>query len=378
MSGDTRPKSGGGEDSRLTWRQRLLENWRGDAPPFFYLKPLGWLYGLGASLRRRVLPSLSPPSIAGLPVISFGNLTVGGSGKTPMSLALARLLIDNGYRPAVLSRGYGRTPSLRPASVVVSRGEGPIVSVEESGDEPWMMASELPGLTVIVDVDRVQGAEKAKELGADIIILDDGFQQLRLEVNRRILLIPADKPFGNKAVLPAGPLRENLSAHRFADLLVATGAAEPTAEVLELAQERPVFAAEYKPIGWRSLRERYRKPIEFMAGRKVMAFCGLGRPDGFLRTLEKLGLDIRRFIDFDDHQVYDRPVLNEIGFHLMDSGAEVLVTTAKDAVKIPPDFPLPLMYLQMQMEINRPDDFFKAVMEGIEAANQAGKPPWAH
>ena len=168
-------------------------------------------------------------------MVSFGNLTVGGSGKTPMTLALARLLLDKGFKPAALSRGYGRDQSLRPSSLVVSRGQGPLASVEESGDEPWMMAQEQPGLIVVVDADRVQGARTAEELGANFIILDDGFQQLGLAIDCRVLLIPAREPFGNRAVLPAGPLRERLSAHKAADMIVSTGAGQPADEARVLA-----------------------------------------------------------------------------------------------------------------------------------------------
>lgn len=359
MSGEGQGRPGG---ESTGFRRRLLDNWRQGRTPFFYLRPLGWIYGLGAALRRGLLPKISPGQRAGVPVISIGNLSVGGSGKTPMALALARLLMDKGFKPAVLSRGYGRNPALQPGSLVVSRGLGPELKVEESGDEAWMMAAELPELVVVVDADRVQGAATARALGADIILLDDGFQQLRLQADCRLLLIPARKPFGNGAVIPAGPLRERLSAHRHADILITTGAAEPAAEAVDLARGRPLFAADYKPLGWRSLREPYRRPVEFLAGRKIMAFCGLGRPETFRRSLEKLNLDIRRFLVYDDHQVYDRPVLNEIGFHLLDCGAEALVTTAKDAVKLPPDFPLPLMYLQMRLELDRPDDFLAAVI----------------
>ena len=359
----------GGEELK-SWRQRLLDNWREGEAPFYYLKPFGWLYGLGAGLRRACLPKILPGVKIDAPVISFGNLTVGGSGKTPMVLTLSRMLMEEGFKPAVLSRGYGRT-SVLPSSLVVSQGLGPIVNVEESGDEPWMMASELPGLRVVVDADRVQGARTALDLGADVIILDDGYQQLRLAVDCRVLLIPAHKPFGNRAVMPAGPLRERISAHRFADVVITTGALEPTDQAREMAGDRPLFAADYKPLGWRALRDPYRKPLEFMAGRKVMAFCGLGRPGGFWRTLAKLDLGVCRFLSFDDHQIYDRPTLNEIGFNLMDSGAEVLVTTAKDAVKLPPDFPLPLMYLQMRMELDKPEDFLQAALSKLRAESKA-------
>ena len=358
------PAGSGLADRLARW---LETGWQGERPcPV--LRPLGAIYGLGAVLRRKLYGPVFKVERAARPVVSIGNLTVGGSGKTPMCLALARFLLDRGYRPAVLSRGYGRREDggWQPP-IVVSRGAGPEVPPEVGGDEPWLMADELDGLRVVVDSDRARGAGAAiEDLGADILILDDGFQHLKLAADCRILMAPAHKPFGNGAVLPAGPLREPVSAHRLADILIASGAESPTPEVLELAGGRPVFAAKYRSVGWQPLGNHHIEPLETLAGPPVFAFCGLGRPDSFLRSLRALGLKLRRFTALRDHQVYDRPTLNRLGLDYLASGAEVMVTTAKDAAKLPAGFPLPVKILKMEMSLDRPDEFISAVLRVME------------
>lgn len=353
-------RAGSGLVDRLA--RRLESSWRADRPcPM--LRPLGFLYGLGTMLRRKLYGPVFKGARAEKPVISIGNLTVGGSGKTPMALTLARLLLAAGHRPAVLSRGYGRRPDAGyEPPITVSRGSGPEVPPEAAGDEPWLLAAELPELRVVVDADRARGAKKAVDLGADVLILDDGFQHLKLAADGRILMIPASRPFGNGAVLPAGPLREPAPAHRLADILVAAGAPTPPPEVLALAEGRQVFAAEYRSGGWRALNSDIIEPLEALAGRPVFAFCGLGRPDSFLRSLRALGLNLRRFTALRDHQVYDRPTLYQLGLDFTASGAEVMVTTTKDAVKIPADFPWPVRALTMDLVLDRPEEFRAAVL----------------
>ncbi|MDL2260068.1 tetraacyldisaccharide 4'-kinase [Deltaproteobacteria bacterium OttesenSCG-928-K17] len=353
------PASGLADAARLA----LEKSWQGEKP-LAALRPLGALYGWGAALRRGLRARFFPAGRAALPVVSIGNLTVGGSGKTPMCLAVAELLLGAGFRPAVLSRGYGRrkTPG-QSGPLVVSKGEGPLAAPAESGDEPWLMASRLPGLIVVVDADRLRGAAAAKDCGADFLILDDGFQQMRLAADCRVLLVPAEKPFGNQAVLPAGPLREPLKFHRLADILVTTGADEPSGAALALALNRPLFAAPYRAVGWRGPGGGMDlKPLNFLAGRKVAAFCGLARPAGFERGLAALKLDLRRFTVLADHQAYDHGVLAELTRGFLEAGADCLVTTAKDAVKIPPDFPIEVFSLEMKMELNHPAEFLQALM----------------
>ena len=336
-----------------------------EAAPLPLLKPLSQAYGWGAGLRRKLHSAFGLSERASRPVISLGNLTVGGSGKTPLVLTLAAFLLEKGHRPAVLSRGYGRRP-LRPAPLVVSRGTGPLAGPAESGDEPWLMAADLPALRVVVDKDRRRAARTAvTELEADVLILDDGFQYLSLAADCRILLAPGLRPFGNGAVLPAGPLREPLSAHRLAHILVSTGAPDPAPALTALAQGRPVFTAAHHPRGWRPLGGTELKPPEALAGRPALAFCGLGRPDSFQRTLRQLGLDIRRFLALADHQAYDRRLLTGLGLAFTASGAKYMVTTAKDAVKLPPDWPWPVLVLQTELRLYEPQAFFQAVLKAL-------------
>jgi tetraacyldisaccharide 4'-kinase len=210
------------------------------------------------------------------------------------------------------------------------------------------------------------------ELGADILILDDGFQYLPLAADCRILLAPARRPFGNGAILPAGPLREPLAVHRLAHILVSTGEPSPAPELTALAQGRPVFTAVHRPQGWRRPSETELRPPEALAGRPVLAFCGLGRPDSFLETLRHLNLDIRRFLALADHKTYGRRLLAGLGLAFTASGADFMVTTAKDAVKLPPDWPWPVLVLQTELRLDDPQAFSQAVLKA--AAMNDGRP----
>ncbi len=345
--------------------ERLTNSWQ--EKPHWALLPWGFLYGGLAKVRRLWAETFAPPQTIDLPVVALGNLTVGGTGKTPLTLALAQALITQGYRPAVLTRGYGRqTKNAPPLPLLVSAGNGPLVSAEISGDEPWLMAAQMPGLMVIVDPNRFRGAQLARNLSADILLLDDGWQQLKLATNCRILLLPAELPFGNGAVLPAGPLREFPVAHRRAHILVTTSAKEVSAKTKELAQGRPCFAADYLPGGWLDLPHLFQGQSQepaSLTGSSVVAFCGLGRPSSFERTLRQLGIQIAQFHAFPDHHIYDQATLTELEQSFTKSGAEFMVTTAKDAVKLPPTWPWPVKVLQIDLRLNEPTEFLATVIK---------------
>ncbi|KXS56020.1 MAG: hypothetical protein AMR96_05060 [Candidatus Adiutrix intracellularis] len=342
---------------------RITRTWL-EEKPLLLLKPLSSIYGLATTLRRLLYPYFSQTAQAGKPVISLGNLTVGGTGKTPLCLTIARLLLELHFRPAILSRGYKRQNSQTATSTIVSRGHGPTLEVADSGDEPWLMAAELPEARVVVDSDRRRAAITAVDnLDANILILDDAFQYLALKTDCRLLLLPAFRPFGNGALLPSGPLREPIAAHRLAQILVNTGTDEPTPEALTLAAGRPLFTAAYHFSSWRYLSQNELKPPESLAGRKVFAFCGLARPDSFKQSLLSLGIELKDFLSLPDHQIYNRSLLNDLGLAFLASGAEFIVTTTKDAVKIPPTFPLPVLIPKTEMRINRADDFIKTIFD---------------
>jgi tetraacyldisaccharide 4'-kinase len=274
-----------------------------------------------------------------VPVISVGNLTFGGTGKTPTAVALARELVRMGRRPAVLTRGYKRLDD-RQAVVV---GPDPRQTAAEVGDEPLEMARRLPGVPVIVDADRVRGGAEAQRQGADVVVLDDGFQHLRLERDLDLVLVDAGDPWGGGRMPPLGRLREPLTALARADAVLITKVpaqwrpvvAEIESVLDRVAPRLQVFVSRMRPsrvhvpgVGWRE--------PEVLSGQRVMAFAALGRPGGFAATLAEAGAEVAATRWFPDHHTLTEQELSEL-IDRATAASAVLVTTAKDAVKLRPD-----------------------------------------
>lgn len=277
-----------------------------------------------------------------LPVVSVGNLSFGGTGKTPAVIALVRDLVRRGRRPAVLTRGYGRSD--RDQRVVV--GPEPRLRAAEIGDEPLELAHRLPGVPVIVDADRARGGREAERLGADIAVLDDGFQHLGLERDLDLVLLDAGDPWSGGRMPPRGRLREPLAALSRADAVLITKlprdwrpvAARIEAEVRDIAPGLPVLAARLLPFRVRTPDDPARDPAA-LAGRRVYAFAGLGRPEGFAATLAEAGAELVGSRWFADHHPYSARELAEVTAAAA-AAAAVPVTTAKDAVKLRADAPV--------------------------------------
>jgi tetraacyldisaccharide 4'-kinase len=290
------------------------------------------------------------------PVVSVGNLSVGGSRKTPMCAWLANALNDLGLKTAILSRGYGRKKNFfLKEPVLVSAGSGPLVQPEVSGDEPYLLAG-LTGSMVLVCSRRVRAALEAQRLGADILILDDGFQHLALHRDVNILMLAGRFPLGNGRVLPAGPLRENLSAGCRAHLLVAdrnSGSVNPWS--------LPVFKASLKLRGLKFLHSESRLPVEAVKSRRMAAFSGLARPGDFKNTLLSWGLNPVVFQSWPDHTAYDRTILKGLTELYLNSRADYLLTTAKDAVKLS-GLSWPTLVLETELEPEEPDKLLGAVL----------------
>jgi tetraacyldisaccharide 4'-kinase len=274
-----------------------------------------------------------------MPVISVGNLTFGGTGKTPTVIALARDLVRMGRRPAVLTRGYKR---LDDGQVVVV-GPEPRQTAAEVGDEPLEMARRLPGVPVVVDADRARGGAEAQRLGADVVLLDDGFQHLRLERDLDLVLIDAGDPWGGGRLPPLGRLREPVAALERADAVLITKAPaewRPLAAEIErvigrVAPRLQVFISRVRPSRVKVPGEGW-MGSEVLTGRRVMAFAALGRPDGFSDTLAEAGAEIVASRWFPDHHPYTDQELSEVVGEAEKASA-IPVTTAKDAVKLPSD-----------------------------------------
>lgn len=334
----------------VAFHNRMME----DKPEFvpalasLALAPAGRLYGTIGDFRvflyrRGLLSSYR----AGVPVISVGNLAVGGTGKTPAVDYLVKLLRGEKKRVAVVSRGYGaRVQGVR----VVSAGSGPVLSPAECGDEPFLLARRNPEAVVLVAPKRREGVRLAEErFGAQVILLDDGFQHLAVERDLDIVLLDAQRPFGNGRVFPAGILRENRSALRRAGIFLLTRCPEP------LPVDPPGLAGMV-------LHSRHRLsttgisldgrevPLSALAGKRGAAFAGIAHPERFYSDLERGGLTLTARVSFADHVAYGREQIER----LADGCGEVdyLITTEKDGVKLDGHrFPVPCYQVPMTLQV---------------------------
>jgi tetraacyldisaccharide 4'-kinase len=284
------------------------------------LNVLGAVYGRAARLRRSWYAN-HPEACRRLdcPVISVGNLVVGGSGKTPLVAAIARLLIARGQRPSILSRGYARRRSTE-GVVVVSDCRRVMATVEESGDEPQMLARMLPGVPVLVSTDRYLAGRVAEtRLDCTVHVLDDGFQHLQLARDTDLLIVaPSDL---DARVLPAGPLREPVDAGRHADAIVIPGSYEEAVAVGAALGVSPVF----------TMTRRYGAA---RPGARVVAVAGIARPERFFAALRDGGWSVLEEMTFPDHHWYTARDLAAIEQARERTGADAVITTEKDAVRV--------------------------------------------
>jgi len=301
------------------------------------LRAREWMYARGV-LRARALPC---------PVVSVGNLTVGGTGKTPAVMLAARTLQSLGHRPAVASRGYGRRS--RGVQVVSDPG-GIRLEPEEAGDEPFLLARRLPGVPVVVGGNRYEAGRAAVErFGSTALVLDDGFQHRTVAKNLEIVMARARRPWGNGRLLPGGPLREPLDALARADLVVASGArgpqdvAEIAAAVARRAPRVPLVAAAYVPTECWEVPSMRTVTLTTLRESRPLAFAGIAAPDEFRRTLEDAGVAPAGLVEFPDHHWYTPDDLAGLDRRAAAAGAGALITTEKDWTRLrrlPPPRPL--------------------------------------
>ena len=312
------------------------------APKFWYrsrswqafsLSPLGMVYARATARRQKN----ARPTRMDIPVICIGNLNVGGTGKTPTTIAIAQMLISRGIAVHIVSRGYGG--SLQ----AVTRVDPRVHTADETGDEPLLMAAFAP---TWVANERVAGARAAQNAGADVILLDDGFQDPSLIKDLSIIVVDATRGFGNGRCLPAGPLREPVHVGlKRANAVISIGKPEAQSQFRERAADQLDRIAHITA----SL-----KPIEMgmpWAEGRYLAFAGIGDPEKFFATLRGLGAPLVRTVALDDHQKLARPMIQRLMKEAQSMNAQ-LVTTEKDAARLPADLRSGILSLPVRLEFD--------------------------
>jgi tetraacyldisaccharide 4'-kinase len=324
----------------------------------------------------------------GCQVISIGNLTVGGTGKTPVVEVFARALQQNGRRVAILSRGYKKAETplpvklknlltfnapIQPPPRIVSDGRKLLLDSALGGDEPYMLASNLPEVCVLVDKDRVKSGRYAiQKLGCDTLILDDGFQYLRLKHRVDIVLVDRTNPFDNGFVLPRGLLRESVRHLSRATFIFITksagdGSPELRQQIRSLNDKAEIAECRHTPRHLQDVFTGEQKPLEFLRGLKVAALSGIAAPRGFEESIQRLGGELVFRKRFADHHRYTQQEILDMINTSRDRGADAILTTEKDAVRFPKieRRDVPVYFLRVEIELLSGEESFNDLISRI-------------
>jgi tetraacyldisaccharide 4'-kinase len=339
-----------------------------------FLRGLSWVYRGAVQLRLRLYrEGWKEQAHLGTMVVSIGNLTVGGTGKTPVVERLARELTARGRRVAILSRGYKsadpKTPQqwtnpqtgeiLESPPKIVSDGQDLLLGAKYAGDEPYMLAKNLPGVAVVVDRDRVRGGRFAvRELGVDTLLLDDGLQYLHLDHSIDIVLVDANAPFGNGYLLPRGTLREppvNLCRADYIFVTKCDGSAPEKLikRIRKYNGSAEILQCTHGPKHLHGVFDDKVLPLEALEGKYLGAISGIAQPKSFDKLLKKLGGKVLFHTTFSDHHAFTRREIEPFMDRCINRGVDLIVTTEKDAVRFPrPEkLDIPIYYLRIEVAI---------------------------
>jgi len=342
------------------------------------LTPVSWLYSGAMQLRMRLYRTgIFSGYQSNVPVISVGNLSVGGTGKTPLVEYLASYFLEHSYTVAVVSRGYKRASR---GQVIVSRGVGPEVSVDQAGDEPYMLSVLYPNLRVVVDKSRVDAAKTAvNRLDADVIIMDDGFQHMALTRDVNIVLVPVEDILNRERVLPAGRLREPWKSLKRATHIVLTDNGngrnwEAAERFIHKFTEGKIYRGQ-KRLGiefHNPVKQENIPLVELEAFPNIIALAGIGNPEQFRMSLEGLPAHLVEFRGYADHYSYPLAEQKRVLEDFRSIGADYLVMTAKDFVKWDQDLARENPIYFLPVEFSLPAEFMKSVVDsiGLEGTEQ--------
>ena len=308
------------------------------------------------------------------PVISVGNLSAGGTGKTPMVILMGGMLVAAGRRPCILTRGYRRRRATEP--ILLDPEERLVYDPRAVGDEPAALAKALPDVPIVVDADRFRGGRMAaRSLRPGVFLLDDGFQHLALQRDLDVVLLDVTTPPSELALLPAGRLRETFQALARAHWVILTrtelgDASGMEARVRAANPQARIFRCSTQLAGLVDARSGQPAPHERLLGKKAVAFCGIGNPSAFFANLRSWGFAVAAERAFPDHHVYRHRDLENIIALARAAGAEAVLTTEKDLMNLPPrwDVPMPLFASCICLEIENKMEFERALLAEVERA----------
>jgi tetraacyldisaccharide 4'-kinase len=320
-------------------------------------------------------------------VISIGNLTVGGTGKTPVVEKFARALQNGGRRVAILSRGYKSVDRRRRSTWwekllaqkadipprIVSDGRNVLLDSATAGDEPYMLASNLQGVAVVVDKDRVKaGLHALKDLKVDTLLLDDGLQYLDLKHRLDIVLVDRQAPFGNEYLLPRGTLREPPENLRRASYILITKCdgesnAELVRRIRKYNRTAEIIECCHRPLFLQHVYRDERLPLDYLSGLYIGSFCGIAAPESFEAGLRNLGANIEISRHFADHHRYTERELTQFLQRCIRRDVSAVITTEKDAVRFPTIDPpeVPIYYLRVEIEIINGQETWEQCLQRI-------------
>jgi tetraacyldisaccharide 4'-kinase len=353
------------------------------------------LYYIGYSIKKH--QALKNQRKLPCKVLSIGNITVGGTGKTPATIAIAEEAKKRGFIPNILTRGY---KGKKRGPCFVSKGDGPLLGEEDAGDEPLLMANRLKGVPIIKGENRYEAGMFALSslplsLHPDTFILDDGFQHWNLFRDKDILLIDGTNPFGNRKLLPLGPLREPLSAIGRADIIAITKTVGTLKSVVTPAPPFPsrgegeeggnrsqrsinslikeirqhnkralIFFAEHRPAKF-TTASADTFPLEWAKEKKFFGFAGIGKPESFKKTLLSIGTDLRGFRSYRDHYRYNSRDIGKITKDAKNSGVDWIVTTEKDIMRLR-GLNIPENLIALAIEFSVEEGFYDEVFREMQ------------
>ncbi len=342
------------------------------------LLPLSAVFRLGVALRHAAYRRgwLKTRRLS-RPVISVGNLTVGGTGKTPLVVLIAKMLLRQGWKPGILTRGYGRHS--KADLIVVAPSPARQAEAGEIGDEPAILARALPEVPIVICADRFRGGQAAEQrFRVNVHILDNGFQHLGLERAVDVVALDATEEISDWGLLPAGRQREPLGALRRASIVVITrvdsGDPKSLEEIiLKVHPAAKVFHSSTRFVRAVDSLSGERVPSDEIRTRKVTAFCGIGNPGAFFADLRRWGFKLTAQDAFPDHHVYSQQELRRLVALAQIKGATALLTTEKDAVKFPKDLQpdLPILTCVAEAQIREAEEFEKTLLTLLERSKKA-------